>query len=69
MGFVEAHDEATADEAVASADADGIPVLVVGGGSNLVVADEGFPGRVVLVRSTGLRGRDGRLQEEFWWQK
>ena len=53
--LVEAHDEATLVEAVASADADGIPVLVVGGGSNLVVADEGFPGRVVLVRNDGLR--------------
>ncbi len=46
-------------EAVSSADADGTPVLVVGGGSNLVVADEGFAGRVVLVRGSapGRRGR------------
>ncbi|MBV9830253.1 MAG: UDP-N-acetylmuramate dehydrogenase [Marmoricola sp.] len=48
--LVEARDEASLVEAVSSADADGVPVLVVGGGSNLVVADEGFPGRVVLVR-------------------
>lgn len=39
--------------AVQSADAAGIPVLVVGGGSNLVIADDGFRGRVVLVRTTG----------------
>jgi UDP-N-acetylmuramate dehydrogenase len=51
---VEARDEETLVEAVSSADAAGLPVLVVGGGSNLVVADEGFPGRVVLVRSTGI---------------
>ena len=28
---------------------------MVGGGSNLVVADEGYPGRVVVVRNTGRR--------------
>ncbi|MDO8105759.1 UDP-N-acetylmuramate dehydrogenase [Isoptericola sp. b441] len=34
-------------DAVRTADAAGEPVLVLGGGSNLVVADEGFPGLVV----------------------
>jgi UDP-N-acetylmuramate dehydrogenase len=44
--------------AVREADAAGEPLLVLGGGSNLVVADEGFPGTVVRV---GIRGveRDG----------
>ena len=51
---VEAEDEASLVEAVRSADAEGIPVLIVGGGSNLVVADEGFEGRVVVVRNGGL---------------
>ena len=31
------------------------PLLVVGGGSNLVVSDEGFPGTVVHVRTDGIR--------------
>jgi UDP-N-acetylmuramate dehydrogenase len=53
--LVEAHDEAALVEAVRSADASGTPVLVVGGGSNLVVADEGYPGRVVVVRHQGRR--------------
>lgn len=53
--LVEVRDEAGLIEAVRSADEQGIPVLVVGGGSNLVVADEGFDGRVVVVRHTGLR--------------
>jgi UDP-N-acetylmuramate dehydrogenase len=53
--LVEAQDEASLIEAVRSADAAGTPVLVVGGGSNLVVADEGYPGRVVVVRNRGLR--------------
>jgi UDP-N-acetylmuramate dehydrogenase len=40
--------------AVAEADAAGTPVLVLGGGSNLVVADAGFPGRVVRVATSGI---------------
>ncbi|SCL63984.1 UDP-N-acetylmuramate dehydrogenase [Micromonospora yangpuensis] len=31
------------------------PVLILAGGSNVVIGDEGFPGTVVLVRSRGLR--------------
>ena len=46
--------EAELVEAVSSADASGTPVLVLGGGSNLVVADEGFDGRVVEVATTGV---------------
>jgi UDP-N-acetylmuramate dehydrogenase len=42
-------------DAVRCADAAGEPVLVVGGGSNLVVADEGWDGLVVLVRSNDYR--------------
>jgi UDP-N-acetylmuramate dehydrogenase len=48
----------SAEELVAvvrAADAEGVPVLVLGGGSNLVVADEGFPGVVVQVSSRGVR--------------
>lgn len=40
--------------AVAEADAAGEPVLVLAGGSNLVVADEGFPGTVVEVATRGV---------------
>jgi UDP-N-acetylmuramate dehydrogenase len=47
----------TADElaaAVDEADRAGEPVLVLGGGSNLVVADEGFAGTVVEVATRGI---------------
>ena len=47
----------TADEivdAVRAADDAGESVLVLGGGSNVVIADEGFDGTVVLVRSRGV---------------
>ncbi|MGB6164737.1 MAG: UDP-N-acetylmuramate dehydrogenase [Pseudonocardiaceae bacterium] len=36
------------------ADAEGKPVLVMGGGSNLVVGDQGFDGLVVQVATSGL---------------
>jgi UDP-N-acetylmuramate dehydrogenase len=40
--------------AVSEADRAGTPVLVLGGGSNLLVADGGFDGRVVAVRTSGV---------------
>ena len=47
-------------DAVRAADAAADPVLLVGGGSNLVVADAGWPGLVVLLRSRGVHlRRDG----------
>ncbi|WP_240675024.1 UDP-N-acetylmuramate dehydrogenase [Cellulomonas endophytica] len=51
--YVEATTEAELVEAVRAADAAGEPLLVLGGGSNLLVADAGFPGTVVRdVRSS-----------------
>jgi len=52
--IVVADDEAALVEAVREADATGTPALVVGGGSNLVVADEGYAGTVVVVRTRGI---------------
>lgn len=46
--------EADLISAIADADAVGEPVLILGGGSNVVVADEGFDGTVV--HTGGLRG-------------
>jgi UDP-N-acetylmuramate dehydrogenase len=47
-------------EAVRAADAAGERVLVLAGGSNVVVPDDGFDGTVVLLRSSGVRySRDG----------
>jgi len=57
-GFVRAGTEAELVEAVRAADAAGEPVLILGGGSNLVVADEGFDGTVIQVATRGVR-RDG----------
>ena len=50
--YVQAADEAAIIAAVRAADE---PLLVLAGGSNLVVADEGFPGTVVHIASRGVR--------------
>ena len=52
--LVEASTEQELVDAVREADEAGTPVLVLGGGSNVLVADEGFAGRVVLVRTAGV---------------
>lgn len=51
--FVIAETEADVIDAVRIADAQRTPVLVLGGGSNLVVADEGFRGTAVRVQTRG----------------
>ncbi len=53
--LVEVHDEAALVAEVTACDERGEPVLVLGGGSNVVVADGGFDGTVVLVRIGGVR--------------
>jgi len=52
--LVECRTEEDVVAAVSGADATGRPSLVLGGGSNLVVTDQGFPGLVVEVATTGV---------------
>ena len=52
--FVVATTEAELVDAVREADDAGRPVLVLGGGSNVLVSDAGFDGRVVAVRTRGV---------------
>jgi UDP-N-acetylmuramate dehydrogenase len=52
--FVEATSEDELVRAVREADRAGEPVLVLGGGSNLVVSDAGFPGTVVHIATRGI---------------
>ncbi|WP_228717421.1 UDP-N-acetylmuramate dehydrogenase [Allosaccharopolyspora coralli] len=54
-GHVVAHDAETLAAAIREADAAGRRLLVLGGGSNLVVADEGFDGHVVRIATRGCR--------------
>jgi UDP-N-acetylmuramate dehydrogenase len=53
--LVEARSAEEVVEAVCGADAVGEPLLLLGGGSNVVVGDEGVRGTALLVRSTGHR--------------
>lgn len=52
--LVVAESEADLIEAVRAADASGEPVLVLGGGSNVLIADQGFPGTVVKIATRGI---------------
>jgi UDP-N-acetylmuramate dehydrogenase len=52
--LVEAESDSDLIEAVADADRAGEPVLVLAGGSNLVIADAGFDGLVVHVGTRGV---------------
>ncbi len=56
--YVRAETEQEIMDAVAAADAAGEKVLIVGGGSNILVADSGFEGTVVHIASTGIEKLD-----------
>lgn len=45
--------------AVQRADADGEPLLILGGGSNVVAGDAGWPGTVLLIRNRGVEVAEG----------
>ena len=63
--FVRARGRAEVEAALGWATQRGLPVLVLGGGSNLVVADEGFDGLVVALSASGaplhVEEADGRV--------
>ena len=59
--LVVADDEDAIVAAVRAADAAAEPLLVLAGGSNLVVADAGFPGTVLRIASRGVRADGDRL--------
>jgi UDP-N-acetylmuramate dehydrogenase len=60
--FVEAHSEHEVSEAVAYALARKLPLFVLGGGSNLVVSDDGWPGLALKVSLAGVEF-EGDLQK------
>jgi len=53
--FVDAHSIAELVDAIRGADADGEPLFVLSGGSNVLVADDGFAGTVVHVANRGIQ--------------
>lgn len=52
--FIELTRSAELVAAVSKLDAAGVPLLLIGGGSNVVISDEGFDGVVIQVRSRGV---------------
>jgi UDP-N-acetylmuramate dehydrogenase len=60
--FVEATSEAAVVGALSWASERGVPTLVLGGGSNLLVADRGFDGLVLRARLRGITGEDGDVE-------
>lgn len=68
--FVEAEDEAQVVDALEFASVRNLPVFILGGGSNLVVADSGFQGMVVRIALRGIQhetaGRIVAASGENW---
>ncbi len=60
--YLQATSEQALIDAVTEADRAGEPLLVVAGGSNLVVADEGFPGSVVRIATRGVARAGAALE-------
>jgi UDP-N-acetylmuramate dehydrogenase len=63
--FVEATTIAEVSEAVGFSQSRGLPLFVLGGGSNLVIADAGWPGLVLKIGITGINHRHGHDQVVF----
>jgi UDP-N-acetylmuramate dehydrogenase len=56
--FAEARDEKEMLAAFSFAEQRGLPLFILGGGSNALIADEGFPGLVVHMALKGVTWRD-----------
>jgi UDP-N-acetylmuramate dehydrogenase len=64
--FIDSHSEHEVSEAVAFALARKLPLFVLGGGSNLVVSDDGWPGLVLKVSLAGVEF-EGDLQKMLFY--
>jgi UDP-N-acetylmuramate dehydrogenase len=60
--FVEARSIGDVQEAVALARSKNLPLFILGGGSNLLVADSGWPGLVLKVAIAGIERRSGDIE-------
>ena len=63
--FVEATSIAEVSQAVEFSRSENLPLFVLGGGSNLVIADAGWPGLVLKIGITGINHRHGHDQVVF----
>ncbi len=63
--FIEARTIAEASEAVDFSRLQNLPLFVLGGGSNLVISDAGWPGLVLKIGITGINHRHGHDEVIF----
>ncbi len=63
--FVEATNETEVREALTWAGSRGLPLFVLGGGSNLVVSDEGWPGLVLKIGILGIEEQPDQSRARF----
>lgn len=61
--FVEAKSRSDVEEAVTFSRAKNLPLFILGGGSNVLFADSGWPGLVLKVAITGIDQRRGHNDE------
>jgi UDP-N-acetylmuramate dehydrogenase len=61
--FVEAKTTADVEDSVRFARIRDVPLFVLGGGSNLVVADSGWPGLVLKIGISGIERRTGAAED------
>src|ERR1700693_5309206 len=63
--FIEAQTLAEVSEAVEFSRSRTLPLFVLGGGSNLVIADAGWPGLVLKIGISGINHRHGHDEVVF----
>jgi UDP-N-acetylmuramate dehydrogenase len=63
--FVEAQTEAQILEALDHSHKNSLPLFVLGGGSNLVISDAGWPGLVIKVALRGIQTKDNDRKRVF----
>lgn len=66
--FVEAKSRVEVEESVAFARQRNLPLFVLGGGSNLVVADAGWPGLVLKIGIAGIEQQPGKRDERILFE-
>jgi len=63
--FAEANTISEVTEAVGFSRSENLPLFVLGGGSNVVISDAGWPGLVLKIGITGINHRHGRDEVVF----
>jgi len=65
--FVEAQSRAEVEEAIAFARSKSLPLFVLGGGSNLIVSDNGWPGLVLRIAIPGIERDPAEREGRVWF--